>query len=538
MLGFIAICGERILSDCDFRLQKDRRRAGLLLGALALGYICLWGGLTSLRHYYFHSGGDLANQHQVVWNSSQGRFFARSMEVSNDLADHVRPYLLLLSPIYLFFPSPYVLLVFQALVLALGVVPLFLLAKRKLGSPSAALAIAICFLAYPPLGFINRFDFHAEVIAIPLLLSAYERIDAGDWKKAAVFMVLALLGKESIGVSVAALGITVAIFNGDRRFGLTWGWIGFSYSLAALFWIIPSFRGAPADTLARYSWLGNGPYEILTNVILHPNLLLEKILTTANLVTLLQLIAPLACLPLLSLSALLPVLPVLVYNFASDFAPQRTIYYQYMAPAIPFLFIGAVHGLQQLGRLISGFARSEAAWPSKRMARAAFGFGIMLMLLATGVAWVYENPVTTRSPALPDKNAPAGTLIEKKLRPRPSSPGILPNDAAVREGLRQTPPEGMLLTTTHYLPHLSHRRYIGKIPRVSKSTDISRVETILLNLKDVRHRSCEDYLYTLREAVLAGFGITFHRDGVILLQKYAGDSRRLHTLLADWPGCV
>jgi uncharacterized membrane protein len=53
------------------------------------------------RHYYFHSGMDLGNQDQVVWNTAQGRPFARSIEVTNDLGDHIRPYLVLLSPIYI-----------------------------------------------------------------------------------------------------------------------------------------------------------------------------------------------------------------------------------------------------------------------------------------------------------------------------------------------------------------------------------------------------------------------------------------------------
>ena len=45
---------------------------------------------------------------QVVWNTSQGHWFARSIEVANDLGDHVRLYLAALSLLYMAIPSPYV----------------------------------------------------------------------------------------------------------------------------------------------------------------------------------------------------------------------------------------------------------------------------------------------------------------------------------------------------------------------------------------------------------------------------------------------
>ena len=58
-----------------------------------------------------------------------------------------------------------------------------------------------------------------------------------------------------------------------------------------------------------------------------------------------------------------------------------------------------------------------------------------------------------------------------------------------------------------------------------------------LNMKDLRRRSCDDYLQNLQAATSAGFGVTFHRDGVILVEKGKGHRDKLDELLAQWPGC-
>ena len=184
---------------------RGQLRAGIVLAALILTYFVSWCGISFLRHYYFYSSYDLATQDQVVWNTAQGRPFSRSIEVTNDLGDHVRPYLAILSLFYLLVPSAYVLLTFQSLVLGLSAFPLYILARRKFDSPVMGLAAAFCFLAYPPLGFLNRFDFHAEVLGIPLLIAAYERIDIDDLRSAS----------RAYGTQFVHEGE----FRSDRRYG-------------------------------------------------------------------------------------------------------------------------------------------------------------------------------------------------------------------------------------------------------------------------------------------------------------------------------
>jgi len=425
---------------------------------------------------------------------------------------------------YLVIPSPYVLLGFQSFVLALSAWPLYNLARRKFDSPAIGLVAAFCALAYPPLGFLNRYDFHGEVVAIPLLIAAYERMDAGDLTRSSLFLALALLGKENIGLTVAAFGLLAFLYHKHRRFGLAWTLGGLAYSLVALFVVIPAFRGAPSDTLARYHWLGETPLEMLGTALSHPSLVLQKVATVDHMVTLLQLLGPLAFLPLLSLPALLPAVLTLSYNFLAQWPSKAVIYYHYMAPAIPFISIAGVLGLH---RLTTGPLRSDRVT----------GLGVSMMLAATLASWAYQNPITGNT-FLSSVTISQGVQAAKDAPKAPQASIILPNDAAIREGLKRTPDDVYLLTTSNYLPHLSHRPQIKMIPRAPVSGLEPGVGAIFLNLKDLRWRSCDDYVESLKAAAGLGFGVVFYRDGVLLVQKDRGDSRKLKNLLDHWSGCT
>lgn len=252
--------------------------------------------------------------------------------------------------------------------------------------------------------------------------------------------------------------------------------------------------------------------------------------------TLLQLLAPLAFLPLLSVPILFAAAPTLIYNFLSAQPFQSGIYNQYMAPVIPFIAVAAVLGLHNLRRYTSkgrGFARIGLEAPASSQ---AVGLGVSLLLFAILGSWIYENPVTGH-PYLSELNKRRIAQIDRSTTKSSGVSFIQPNDAAIREGLKQVPKDVYLLTGQNYAPHLSHRRQIQIIRPAPVSALAPGVEAIFLNMKDLRRRSCDDYLQNLQAATSAGFGVTFHRDGVILVEKGKGHRDKLDELLAQWPGC-
>ena len=115
--------------------------------------------------------------------------------------------LVLFTPLWWAWPSPEMLLVAQALIVATGALPAFWLGRRWLGDDRLAVAVAAVYLLYPALQHATLFDFHPVTLAAPLLLfciwAAEERRDV----VLGICAALACLTQEQVGLVVAGLAV-------------------------------------------------------------------------------------------------------------------------------------------------------------------------------------------------------------------------------------------------------------------------------------------------------------------------------------------
>ena len=99
--------------------------------------------LTLLRFHAFEARAlDMGNLHQAIWNTAHGNWFRLTNQeagLTNRLSYHVEPILLPIAVLYRLAPGVETLLVLQAVVVALGALPLFFLARfrgpGRLGRP-------------------------------------------------------------------------------------------------------------------------------------------------------------------------------------------------------------------------------------------------------------------------------------------------------------------------------------------------------------------------------------------------------------------
>jgi Predicted membrane protein len=93
-----------------------------------------------LRHRSFETGRfDLGNMVQAVWSTAHGhplRVTTLTGEQAFRLGAHIDPVLMLFAPLWWLWPSPDLLLVAQALAIALGALPVYWLALST-STPSA-----------------------------------------------------------------------------------------------------------------------------------------------------------------------------------------------------------------------------------------------------------------------------------------------------------------------------------------------------------------------------------------------------------------
>ena len=115
---------------------------------------------------------DLGHMAQAIWSSTQGRPLEVSYHgnVVSRLALHAELIYFLITPLYALFPSPITLVVVQALLFGLGGLPLYYLARRRIGNVHAARVITLIYLFCPVAQNAVLFDFHGDTLAMPLMM--------------------------------------------------------------------------------------------------------------------------------------------------------------------------------------------------------------------------------------------------------------------------------------------------------------------------------------------------------------------------------
>ncbi|MBI1982477.1 MAG: DUF2079 domain-containing protein [Candidatus Levybacteria bacterium] len=321
-------------------------------------YIIYFTTASFLRHENFYSGRyDLGNMDQVVWNTSQGRIFQASSDENGGLAAvsrlsaHADFILILISPLYLLWSDPRMLLFLQTLILALGAVFVFLLAKKITGREGVGLLFSVLYLLNPHIQHANLYDFHAVTFATTFLLGAFYFLIE---KKYGWFLLLAILSglaKEQIWLIIALFGAYIFVFAKKRLFGTAVFLTSLGLFYFLIWQIMPNARGAQHFALSYYSDFGDSPTMIVKNVLFSPDKIFETLLLPDRRDYLYQLFLPLGFLPFLSPLSLLFALPDILIKLLSSNANLRQIYYHYTAVITPFLFIGAIFGIKNLQRM-------------------------------------------------------------------------------------------------------------------------------------------------------------------------------------------
>ena len=416
---------------------------GLALYAIAYSFVTVTRHLTLRTHAL-----DLGYYVQLTWNLARGAGPRVSLPEMHAWGDHFSPIMYLFVPAFWVVPGPVVLLVAQSVALALGALPVFGIAARRLGDERPAAVFAVLYLVNSTLHSINVRDFHAAALAIPLLLAAIYFAEAEKPWLLAAAVLLTLTTREDATLPVMGLGLWLAI---ARRRWFGGGAMAFG-ALALLLvdtrWVIPFFRGEPYPHLVRYAHLGSSVPEIVASLLRHPLRALAGIITAPRLVYLTALFAPLAFLPLLAPGLMLAALPVLLENLLGRDPVLFDYRTQYQSFVLPFLFAGAIVGYDRLAR------RRPGPWPRTPLAVA--------MLVSLAMAAGMFN-----------------SLSVERFWPKPAH-------RMSWEVMAQVPPGVALSAQDGYVPYLSLRPLVFVFPVGLERADYVLIHTPSLPSKKNR----------------------------------------------------
>ncbi|GGK17725.1 hypothetical protein GCM10010124_07840 [Pilimelia terevasa] len=340
------------------------------------------------------------------------------------LGDHFHPILATLAPAYAVLPSPVTLVVAQALLFAVSVIPVTRIGMHRLGTwPGALLGVAYALSFGIQQAMV--FDFHEIAFAVPLLAFAAEALLRERWAAAMWWTLPLLLVKEDQAALVVAVGGYLAL-RGQWRRGAVLAGIGVAVGLLVLLVVIPAINPA-----GEYPYLGTADGGAA-----NPLVRLFAPAAKWHLVYLLLLcVGFLALLSPLTLVAAVP----LALRFWTEKPAYWAVGFHYNSVLMPLLFVAAVDGLARL----AGWLRARPAvaprvpWVTVAVAALVAGYAV--------VGTVRDQPL--------------GLLLDPGQR-RVSSTVV-----AAKRFLAATVPDGAVVAADNRIaPHLVSRCTVRMFP--------------------------------------------------------------------------
>ncbi|MDX2051370.1 MAG: DUF2079 domain-containing protein [Polyangiaceae bacterium] len=325
----------------------------------AAAYAIYFSVITVRAHWYgYTSTYDLGIEHNILWNTthfSSPLFKCSPLRgpTGGHFSLHATFIAFALAPIYALAQRAETLLIIQAVLLAAGAIPLYLLGRSRIGGWPAAL-VAVCYLLYAPLHGSNLYHFHYLTLAPFFVLATAAALQSRRLILMAIFAALALSVREDIGLGLAALG-AYFVLSGERP------WPGAALAVSSLLFsvimkmVLMPNEGGGASFLYMYEGIipkgETGAGGILKTVLGNPGYLAHALLTGDRLTYLLQILVPVLFLPLRKPLTLI----MLVSGFAFTLLTGRSavanslspimISFQYTAHFTPYVFVATIIGL-------------------------------------------------------------------------------------------------------------------------------------------------------------------------------------------------
>ncbi len=489
-----------------FSLPRPSLRDPLLWAAILLTGAML-GWLSVARYHGFNAGMyDLGNMAQAIWSGSRGEplLYSRpeGMRASR-LAGHVEIGYFLLAPIYAAWSDPRALLAVQAALFALGAIPVYRMAWRRIDAtgsngqavrPYAARCMALIYLLYPTAQTGVLFDFHADTVAAPLLLFALDALDARAWRRFALWIALALSMKFYVAALAVGIGAVLWLWEGHRRAGALTALAGGVYGALAFFVVRPLFTPASAGSAVEITggylaYYFGALHEIAATL---PDRFLNAIVV----------FGPALLVAWRGWRWLLPGLPLAAAMLIST-GPGGAFDYRYhhYALVVPFIVMATIDGAARMKS--AAMARPpDATRRARRSWRGDLGFTVAVTAIFSALL----------------VNAPLNPLFWSGVPGYGfdrSIYGVTPRDARLASFLAtRVPPDAPLAASTFVATHLVNREtvYLVRYPFEARA---ERLPSLLPQVQYALPDALFDWYLHLDDGY--GGGLDYDRDAITTL---------------------
>lgn len=274
----------------------------------------------------------------------------RDMLLSH-FAVHFSPILYVGLPFYMIFPHPSTVLAIQAVAVALGALPLYLLCKHFGLSNNKTIAVVAMYVLHPTVIANNFYYFHENCFLTVLLLFTFYFSEKNKPIPTYIFALLTMMVKEDAPVYILFFGLFLLFSNKAKRRG------GLLCLMAVVYFaVVTKLMAVYGQGIMTYRYEnfifeeGGSIYTVVLNVIKNPAYVFSQLLKIEKLEFLVLMLAPMALLPLAikKPSRIVLLLPMVLINLMTEYKYQYDIGFQYTYATVAFLFYLTVINLSEL----------------------------------------------------------------------------------------------------------------------------------------------------------------------------------------------
>lgn len=425
-------------------------------------------------------------------------------------AVHVSPVYYLILPIYMIFPHPVTLQVMQAIIVASGIVPVYLICRRRSLSNRATICFSAIYILFPALNGGCFYDIHENCFLAPFVMWLLYSTSVNGRKGLilkALFTVLTLSVKEDAFVYVIFVGAYMILSSAENndKCEKSPNTAQAKYKTFALNQIkenilshIPRSNSSDksrvklSENTARHitgicmiivsvayfaftSWyLKNYGTGVMTNrydnfingdegllgaiktILINPIIALTESFNSEKLSFAFYMTAPLAFLPFISKkpSRFILVMPFILVNMMPDYKYQHSIYFQYVFASSSFLIYAAIVNYDDIS--------------APKLRHSLIAISLASSIICSQVTILGYSSYVNKY--IVDKDR----YIE------------------LEQALQTVPDDATVSSTTFYLPHLASRDEIYQCSM--KDQPVTGTDYVVLDMRGVSDEEAKIYI--------------------------------------------
>ncbi len=361
VISSIVVCAFVFYFSNKMYFPKPSKKATVIVCTLLGTFLALFiGGLTIIKFLNHRTPnfdfGIFSQMFHYMKNTLVPYTTCERDMLLSHFSVHFSPILYLALPFYCIFPNPSTILAVQAFVVALGIVPIYLLSKHYGLSNAKILALVSIYVFHPIVIAQNFYYFHENCFLTVLLLWLFYFAEKRNSKLIVLFAFLVMMVKEDAPIYVFFFGLFLLLSNKDKLVGAV-----LSVMSASYFAVVTSLMSVYGNGIMTYRYenflfeKGDSIYNVVLNIIKNPSFLFTQLLSTQKLEYLIYLLVPMALLPLAikKPSRIVLLLPTVLINLMTNYQYQFNIGFQYSYATIAFLFYLTVINISELSPKIT-----------------------------------------------------------------------------------------------------------------------------------------------------------------------------------------